>query len=99
VLVLVEYHVKPVHRDEFLRAIGRQARARRRDGAYDWGLFEDPAEEGRYIETFLTDSWIEHLRLHQRVTNADRVIEQSVRRFQASGEPKTTHLVAVRSED
>jgi Transmembrane secretion effector len=99
VLVLVEYHVEPVHRDEFLRAIGRYARVRRRDGAHDWGLFEDTAQEGRYIETFLTDSWIEHLRLHRRVTNADRIIEQSVRRFQAGGEPKTTHLVAARLED
>jgi hypothetical protein len=99
VLVLVEYHVQGVHRDEFLRAIALYARARRRDGAYDWGLFEDPAEEGRYVETFLTDSWVEHLRLHRRVTNADRVIEQSVRRFQSGGEPKTTHLVAARLED
>jgi hypothetical protein len=99
VLVLVEYHVKATHRDEFLRAIALYARARRRDGAYDWGVFEDPAQEGRYIETFLTDSWIEHLRLHRRVTNADRVVEQSVRRFQTGGEPKTTHLVAARLED
>jgi MFS family permease len=99
VLVLVEYHVEPTRRDEFLRAIAPYARARRRDGAYDWALFEDPAQEGRYVETFLTDSWIEHLRLHHRVTNADRDIEQSVRRFQIGGEPKTTHLVAARLED
>jgi predicted MFS family arabinose efflux permease len=99
VLVLVEYHVKPTHRDEFLRAIALYARARRRDGAYDWGLFEDPSQDGRYVETFYTDSWVEHLRLHRRVTNADRVVEQSVRRFQSDGEPKTTHLVAARLED
>jgi hypothetical protein len=99
VLVLVEYHVKAAHRDEFLRAIAGYARARRRDGAYDWGLFEDPSQDGRYVETFLTDSWIEHLRLHRRVTNADRVLEQSVRRFQTGGEPKTTHLVAARFEE
>jgi predicted MFS family arabinose efflux permease len=99
VLVLVEYQVQPAHREEFLRAIALYARARRRDGAYDWGLFEDPARDDRYVETFLTDSWIEHLRLHRRVTNADRAAEQSVRRFQIGGEPKTTHLVAARLED
>jgi MFS family permease len=99
VLVLVEYHVKPAYRDEFFSAIARYARARRRDGAYDWGLFEDPSQEDRYVETFLTDSWVEHLRLHRRVTNADRIVEQSVRRFQTGGEPKTTHLVAVRFEE
>ena len=99
VLVLVEYHVDPAQREQFLRAIGPHARARRRDGAYDWGLYEDPAKEGRYIETFLTDSWVEHLRLHQRVTNADRIIEEAVRRFQVGGAPRTTHLVAARLQD
>jgi MFS family permease len=98
VLVLVEYQVAQMHREEFLRAISLYSRARRRDGAYDWDVFEDPSQEGRYVETFLTDSWVEHLRLHRRVTNADRVIEQSVRRFQTVGEPKTTHLVAARFE-
>jgi hypothetical protein len=66
---------------------------RRRDGAYDWGIFEDPAKEGRFIETFLMDSWLDHLRQHQRVTKADRIAEQVVRRFQVGDGPKTTHLI------
>jgi MFS family permease len=93
VLVTVEYHIDPQNRDTFLRALSRSARERRRDGAYDWGIFEDPAEDGRFIETFLTDSWLEHLRHHQRVTKADRIMEQAVRRFQIGGEPKTTHWI------
>ncbi len=56
------------HRSEEPEAVSacacQHARERRRDGAYDWGIFEDPAEEGRFIETFLTDSWLEHLRQH-----------------------------------
>ena len=28
----------------------------RRDGAYAWGVFEDAAQEGRIIETFLIES-------------------------------------------
>ena len=93
VLVTVEYHIDPKNREPFLHALGRSARERRRDGAYDWGVFEDPAEEGRFIETFLTDSWLDHLRQHQRVTKADRIMEQVVRRFQVGDGPKTTHLI------
>ena len=52
------------------------------------------ADEGRFIETFLTDSWLEHLRQHRRVTKADRISEQAVRRFQIGDGPKTTHLIS-----
>ena len=97
-LVTVEYHIDPKNRAAFLRALGRYAQERRRDGAYQWGLFEDPAQEGRFVETFLTDSWLEHLRSHERVTQADRILEQIVQRFQLDGPPKTTHLVGVPPE-
>lgn len=95
VLVTVEYRIDPKNRAPFLRALGRYARERRRDGAYEWGLFEDPAQEGRFVETFLTDSWLEHLRAHERVTRADRMLEQIVWRFLLDGPPKTTHLIGV----
>ena len=99
VLVLVEYRVESRHREQFLEAMRPYARLLRRDGAYDFGVFEDPADEGRFVETFMTDSWIEHLRLHQRITNADRIVEQAVRRFQIGAAPTTTHLIAARSRD
>jgi predicted MFS family arabinose efflux permease len=99
VLVTIEYRIDPKNRGPFLRALGRYSRERRRDGAYDWGIFEDSAEEGRFIETFLTDSWLEHLRQHQRVTKADRMLEQTVRRFQIGDGPKTTHLIAAQTQD
>jgi predicted MFS family arabinose efflux permease len=96
VLVTVEYHIDPKNRAAFLRALGRYAQERRRDGAYEWGLFEDPAREGRFVETFLTDSWLEHLRAHERVTKADRKLEQVVSGFLLERPPRTTHLIAVR---
>jgi len=97
VLVTVEYHIDPENREPFLSALSRSARERRRDGAYDWSVFEDPAEDGRFIETFLTDSWLEHLRHHQRVTKADRIMEQAVRHFQIGGDPKTTHWIGAQA--
>ena len=97
VLVTVEYRIRPENREAFLDAISKLAPERKRDGAFDWGLFEDAAEEGRYIETFYVDSWLDHLRQHERVTNADRLLQEAVQRFHTEGAPKVTHLIAATS--
>ena len=94
VLVTVEYRIDPADREPFLDALARLEHGRRRDGAYAWGVFEDAAQEGRIIETFLIESWMEHLRQHERVTKADRLIQEEVRRFDRSGNPKVTHFIA-----
>jgi hypothetical protein len=95
VLVIVEYLIDPTHRGPFLAAIEKLSRERRRDGAYAWGVFEDAGEVGRILEVFLVESWLEHLRQHERVTNADRVIQDLVQRFHIAGAPKVTHLIGV----
>lgn len=95
VMVTVEYRIDPKNRSGFLKALYRYARERRRDGAYNWRLFEDPAEDGRFLETFMTDSWLEHLRQHARVTRADRLQEDVVQRFVIDNSRKTTHLIEV----
>ncbi|HUO19149.1 MAG TPA: MFS transporter [Steroidobacteraceae bacterium] len=93
VLVSVEYHVEPKDRAAFLAALTRLARTRRRDGAYRWGVFEDTAHPGRFLETFLVDSWLEHLRQHERVTRADRALEDRVRAFTREA-PRVTHYIS-----
>lgn len=93
VLVLVEYRVDPANREPFLKALTALARERKRDGAYDWGVFEDTAETGRFLETFFVESWLEHLRQHERVTKADRLIENKVHRLLRSP-PVVTHLIS-----
>ena len=98
VLVTVEYRIRPQDREAFLQAVATLGRERRRDGAYDWGIFEDAAEEGRLVETFCVELWLEHLRQHERVTKADRVVQEAVQRFHFHGEPKVTHFVAAEPE-
>ena len=94
VLVTIEYRIDPKDREPFLAALEKLAHERRRDGAYAWGVFEDAADNGRMVETFLVESWLEHLRQHERVTNADRVLQAAVQQFQTEGAPKITHLIA-----
>jgi len=95
VLVTVEYHVSAEHREAFLNAIVPLARERRRDGAYEWDIFQDSAHPERMIETWLVDSWSEHMRQHGRITRADRAIEERVRRL-AREAPRITHYIAAR---
>jgi hypothetical protein len=61
-------------------------------------VFEDAAEPERFVETFLVESWMEHLRQHERVTNADRVLQDRLSRFQIEGTPKVTHMIAVEGD-
>jgi MFS family permease len=98
VLVTVEYRVVAHHRKAFLTALEKISRERKRDGAYAWGVFEDTGHDGHFIETFMLESWLEHLRQHRRVTNADRALEQHMQRHIAHP-PTVTHYVAVRSDD
>ena len=46
------------------------------------------------VETFLVESWLEHLRQHERVTNADRVLQETIQQFHTHSAPKITHLIA-----
>ncbi|WP_246693096.1 MULTISPECIES: MFS transporter [unclassified Mesorhizobium] len=93
VLVTVEYQVDLESRDAFLGAISHLSYERRRDGAYAWGIFEDASAPGRFLETFFVGSWLEHLRQHRRVTNADRVLESKVHSL-VRGKPIVSHFIA-----
>jgi hypothetical protein len=97
VMIMVEYHVVADHRQAFLSAIERLSRERCRDGAYAWGAFEDTAAPGRFVETFLLDSWQEHLRQHGRVTRADQALEERMRQH-IRGDAIVTHFIAAKPE-
>jgi len=61
-----------------------------------WGLFNDPATPNRYVETFLVESWVEHMRQHERVTRSDLEMENLVRAFHiGDAPPKISHLIHV----
>lgn len=92
VLVTVEYEVEAKHSDEFLAAIEKFSRVRRRDGASRWAIYYDTENPTRYVETFVIDSWAEHLRQHTRLTQADRDVEEQVHLF-AAKPTKVRHFI------
>ena len=77
VLVTLMYEVPGDDVYAFTEAMRLVERHRRRTGAFRWGLFRDLAAPHRFIETFIVESWGEHLRQHRRTTvNAeDRVLD------------------------
>lgn len=95
VMVMVEYRIDASKETEFKSAMHALARIRRRDGATRWGLFRDLAQPNRYVETYLADSWAEHLRQHTRVTMADRAAEDLVRSFLIDDKPpEVSHFLS-----
>jgi MFS family permease len=81
VLVTVEYKIDLDRTAEFLDAIHAYQRIRRRDGATRWGVFYDAEKPGKYLETFVVESWAEHQRQHDRFTVVDRTLENHVLRY------------------
>jgi len=93
ILVTVEYRIARGDVEEFLRLVREVGRVRRRDGAYRWGIYRDLADPERYLETFLLESWVEHLRQHHRGTVADRRLTERLRELHRGEEPPAvSHL-------
>ena len=95
VLVTIQYAVIPNRAAAFVDAMHEYGRIRRRDGAYQWAIFRDTEVADRYLEIFLVNSWAEHLRQHERQTQADGELEGRIGSY-LSAEPTIRHLIDAR---
>ena len=71
VMTTIEYRIDPARAAEFRRVMDESRSSRLRQGALSWELFRDTSDAGRYLEYFVDESWVEHLRRFDRVTAAD----------------------------
>jgi MFS family permease len=71
VMVTATYDVAPGSEAEFLSHRDQLRHFRQRTGGEDWRLFVDNAAQSRYVEVFLVESWEEHERQHERETQHD----------------------------
>jgi len=76
VLITVEYLIDPATAPQFLEVMQESRRNRLRHGMLSWGLFRDAAVPGRYIEHFVDESWVEHLRHFERMTAFDLALRE-----------------------
>jgi MFS family permease len=100
VLVLIEYRIAKDDRLKFFECLKQLSQARRRDGAYGWGITEDAANSERIVEWFMVESWAEHLRQHHRLSNADADIQRETTQFHIGPNPPVVrHFLALELDD
>ena len=98
VLITIDYTIDTARAADFAVAMCGLRLLRLRDGAYRWGLYNDSAIPTRFVETFVVESWAEHLRQHERVTVADREVESAALAFHVGPtSPTVTHLIYARA--
>ena len=97
VMVTIVYRIRADKRAEFVAAMQGVREMRRRNGAYFWQLFHDSEDPTRFVETFMDESWLEHLRQHERASVADREIQRRAKQYLAEGEStRSSHWLADR---
>lgn len=98
VLITVEYEVSPADAERFVSAMEELGRIRRRDGAFRWNLYADLERPGSYLETYVIDSWSEHLRQHGRLTVADLEVTKLTNSFhRGERPPQVRHMLWARA--
>jgi hypothetical protein len=98
VLGVAEYRIDAKNRAAFLGAIDELGHARRRDGAYAWGICEDVPEDGRFIETFSIESWLELMHTRERIANAGELIANQAHQLLTEAPRITTHVSPTRPD-
>jgi MFS family permease len=95
VVASTEYRVAPRNVRAFLAAASRLQRMRRRNGARRWALLRDATDPEVWIERFETPTWLDHLRVRERMTVVDREVEDRILSYhQGEGAPLTRYLLA-----
>src|SRR5919112_1600445 len=93
-LITVEYIVDPKSTDEFELTMRQLGVILKSEGFAYWELFQDPADNSRYIEIRIAETWTEHMRQHERVTKNVQIMEDKVRALVKDGtQPIVSHYI------
>lgn len=96
VMVSIEYIVESQHTQEFTKLMRHVRAVRIRQGAFFWKLYLDTEDTTRFVEYFMSESWVDHLRLHERLSISDREIDRQVQVYNKDQQPPhISHLVEV----
>ena len=87
IVVTVEWIIRESDTLEFLTAMSERRRIRRRDGALNWRLLRDLSDRELWIERYETPTWLDYIRLNNRLTQDDAIIPERVRALHRGKEP------------
>lgn len=95
VMVTIRYEIDESDTSAFLAAMQAVSGERYRDGAHEWGVYQDAARPHVWIEWFCLPSWAEHLRQHERATRHDQDTHARARGFhRGDAPPQVDHYLA-----
>ncbi|MGN6822752.1 MAG: MFS transporter [Candidatus Nitrosocosmicus sp.] len=79
-LITIEYkNIDPELSIEFEQRVRELGRILKSEGMAYWELFQDPTDNGHYIEIRIADTWTDHMRQHKYVTTNVKVREDGIR--------------------
>jgi MFS family permease len=94
VVVTVEYLIREDDQLQFLAAMSERRRIRRRDGALNWRLLRDLADPELWVERYETPTWLDDVRLNNRMTRHDAGIPESLRALhRGPGAPRVRRMI------
>ncbi|MEI5679870.1 MULTISPECIES: MFS transporter [unclassified Mesorhizobium] len=99
IVIMIEYVIALKDTAEFLDAMAERRRVRRRDGARQWTLARDLENPELWMETYHTPTWVEYVRHNQRITHADAIVGERVRKLHSGQEPPRVHRMIERPTD
>lgn len=95
VMVSIHYRVAAPDLPDFERLLLSMRSIRKRSGAYFWQIFNDVNSPDHYVEMFLVENWLQHMRQQERVTIAEKNVLDQLERFRATGEDyRVRHFIA-----
>ncbi|CAD5107747.1 MFS transporter [Zestomonas carbonaria] len=98
VLVTIEYRIPVARTREFVKAVKALRRLRLRNGAERWALYRDVEDQELWQEILVVDNWLQHLRMLDRLTIADKSILDNVTCLhQGDAPPRVRHGVSYES--
>ena len=95
VLVTIEYVIAVEHADAFLQVMQESRRNRLLHGMLSWGLFRDVSDPRRYVEHFVNETWVDHLRHLERMSAFDVSLRERRLSFHVEASPpKVSRYIA-----
>ncbi|MBX2856113.1 MAG: MFS transporter [Rhodobacteraceae bacterium] len=94
VMIQIAYDIASAKQPDFWALMRELSWARRRGGGYGWTLMRDAEQPERFVETWYEASWTQHLRHHERVSGADRDLQEQIRALhRGAAEPIVSHFL------
>lgn len=79
VIISIEYRIAEIDTLAFLKVMHERRRSRRRDGARRWRLLRDLGDPELWTERYETPTWLDYLRLNNRITHDDARLSDAIK--------------------